>query len=90
MLVEAIRKMRFVKVEYMSQVRQLSVTTGGSASAVGAAVTAQNALPPLAAKVVANEPGQLTFPVDNEVWSDEMFKMRSAAQAQCLKKSVVR
>lgn len=82
-LVEAIRKMRFVKVEYMSQVRQLSANSAID----GKKMLASNTESMPAGSVVGSEHDQMSFPVDNEVWSDELFKMRSAAQAQCLKKS---
>jgi hypothetical protein len=80
-LSEAIRKMRFVKVEYMSQVRQLSSAPGLDTKTMVASASAT------ASEVVGSDTRQLTFPIENDVWSDELFKMRSAAQAQCVKKA---
>lgn len=81
-LQEAIRKMRFVKVEYMSQVRQLAEAGELDARKVA---SASDSLP--ASAVAKPENGQLSFPATTEVWSDELFKLRSAAQARCLKKA---
>jgi hypothetical protein len=82
-LVEAIRKMRFVKVEYESQVRQLA----GSDTIDKTKFVASNATSIPAAGVTKDVSDQLNFPATSEVWSDELFKLRSAAQAQCLKKA---
>ncbi|MGZ3722489.1 MAG: hypothetical protein ACXVA9_06145, partial [Bdellovibrionales bacterium] len=81
-LQEAIRKMRFVKVEYMSQVRQLS----SAAEVEPSKMVASNSRSAPAAAVVKTEDETQNFPATTEVWSDELFKLRSAAQAQCLKK----
>jgi len=83
-LQEAIRKMRFVQVEYMSQIRQLSAN---GEPLDRSKMVASNAEQVPAAKVVKSDEDTLNFPATSEVWSDEMFKLRSAAQAQCLKKS---
>jgi hypothetical protein len=83
-LQEAIRKMRFVKVEYMSQVRQLSATGEMDTKKLVASNT--DSAP--ASAVIKGDSDQLNFPATNEVWSDELFKLRSAAQANCLKKQV--
>lgn len=82
-LLEAIRKMRFVKVEYESQVRQLA---GSDGTLDKSKIVASNADSLPAKDVVKNVSGELNFPATSEVWSDELFKLRSAAQAQCLKK----
>jgi tetratricopeptide (TPR) repeat protein len=82
-LQEAIRKMRFVQVEYMSEIRQLA----GGEALDRAKMVASNSESVPAAQVVKADEDSLNFPATQEVWSDEMFKLRSAAQAQCLKKS---
>ncbi len=87
-LSEAIRKMRFVKVEYLSQVRQLSTSQTLDSKSMLASNSAT--VPASAREVVgAAENGQMNFPIDSDIWSDELFKMRSAAQALCLNKSNV-
>jgi hypothetical protein len=80
MLQEAIRKMRFVKVEYLSQVRALGRIEAQKASLVA---DAGNSVP---VRAIQKEPDQLSFPVDFNLWPDELFKLRSTAQARCLKK----
>ena len=82
-LQEAIRKMRFVKVEYMSQVRQLA--GGGGLDPKKSLASNSTSVP--ASAVVKSETETLNFPATTEVWSDELFRLRSAAQAQCLKKA---
>lgn len=82
-LQEAIRKMRFVKVEYMSQVRQLSAT--GDVDPKKFVASNSSSVP--AEAIVKGDSEQLNFPATSEVWPDELFKLRSAAQAQCLKKA---
>lgn len=82
-LQEAIRKMRFVKVEYMSQMRQLTADAGMDTKKA----LASNSTSVPASAVVKSETETLNFPATTEVWSDELFRLRSAAQAQCLKKA---
>ena len=81
-LQEAIRKMRFVKVEYLSQVRTLAA--GGTADAK--TLVASNSSSAPAEAVVKADDGKLNFSASTEIWPDELFRLRSAAQAQCLKK----
>ncbi len=75
-LKEAIRKMQFVKIELMTQVRSLS----SEATPVN--------LPPqpqrLSAAAELKEKGDQTFPFDGVGWADELFHLRSTAQARCL------
>ena len=82
MLIDAVRKMRFVKVEYLSQVRKFSDTADNTkldkknmVADTGAVVPEGN---------LKKEDDQLTFPVDKVFWPDEMFKLRSTAQSRCL------
>jgi tetratricopeptide (TPR) repeat protein len=84
-LSEAIKKMRFVKVEYDSQVRQLTAAN----EVDGAKKVASNTNAP-AAEILKDDKDQQTFPVSGGIWSDEFFKLRSAAQAKCLKKAATR
>jgi hypothetical protein len=75
---EAIKKMRFVKLEYMNQVRQMAQSDTSNIKSMIA--SNDNKMVP------APEKDQLVFPLGNDFWPDELFKMRSTAQSQCLKK----
>jgi len=79
-LKEAIRKMQFVKVELLSQVRMLSKYQ--SEGKVLDVIQTQQAAP--AKPEVNNEIGELAFKYDGVLWPDEIFKLKSAAQAKCL------
>lgn len=81
-LQEAIRKMRFVKVEYLSQVRQLAAA--GTADPQTHVASNSTFVP--AETLVQGDKDKLNFSATTEIWPDELFKLRSAAQAQCLKK----
>jgi hypothetical protein len=81
-LAEAIRKMQFVKVELMSELRSLARAPGsmdGSSLA-----SAQDAIHLSQAAPVRAQPGQIVFPFDGVLWPDEMFHLRSVAQNRCL------
>jgi len=88
-LAESIRKMRFVKVEFISQVNATENATGEVLEKKAMVASNGNSIP---GAVVTKDEGKnmLTFPTDTELWPDEFFKLRSAAQAQCLRKSGVR
>jgi hypothetical protein len=68
----------------MSQVRQLANAAEVSEPAK---MVASNSRSAPAAAVIKDDGEQQNFPATSEVWSDELFKLRSAAQAQCLKKA---
>jgi len=70
---EAIHKMQFVKVEYMSQLQQFSKQSASAAPR-------EASLKPSAE---VND-AEMNFPFDGVVWVDELFKLRAAAEAQCL------
>lgn len=74
-LAEAIRKMQFVKVELMSQIQQLAKLPAFKES---------NTLKIPDKTIVAEEAKEIAFPFDGIVWSDELFRVRSAAQGRCL------
>jgi hypothetical protein len=88
-LTEAIRKMQFVKVELLSQMRMAQMQPGtGDAIQVSAAAPMRDPEAPRAATPSAKitvEDGQMTFPFDGVIWPDELFRLRSAAQSRCLK-----
>lgn len=69
-LSEAIRKMRFVKIEYMTRVRELVANAAPKAVSVAASFE--------------KKPDQMIFPFDGVMWPDELFKLQSLAQNQCL------
>lgn len=83
-LAEAIRKMQFVKVEYMTQVRELAqqsdqALTVASASADEVKTTSAHA-------VSQTKDQDIVFPTDGVYWPDETFKLRSTAQNECMKR----
>ncbi len=87
-LKESINKMRFVKVEYMSQVRALSQAAETSPDLLVKADAKEDAgkrTTEAAVKQLKTEDGEIAFPFDGVVWPDEIFHIRSVAQAQCLK-----
>ena len=74
-LAEAIKKMKFVKIETMSQIRDLTrknITLG----------TGNTASDPLAK---AND--RLVFPYDGVFWPDEVLNLKAKAQSLCLEKA---
>ncbi|MCC6277118.1 MAG: hypothetical protein IT289_04285 [Oligoflexia bacterium] len=73
---EAIKKMRFVKLEYMNQVRTLSQRSQTTTQVAGT----NNVLPQ---EMVSKD--KLVFPHGIDFWPDELFKLRSTAQSVCLK-----
>jgi tetratricopeptide (TPR) repeat protein len=79
-LQEAIRKMNFVKVEYMSQIRQLA---DAGPDVTKQNLQASNSDTPVLSK---GDKSMLNFSASTEIWPDELFKLRSAAQARCLKR----
>jgi tetratricopeptide (TPR) repeat protein len=74
---EAIRKMRFVKLELMSQLHQgLSPQPDSARAEEGR----RKAL----ASIQEESSSRLSYPFDGVVWPDELFKLRSTASNQCL------
>ena len=71
-LQEAIRKMRFVKVELMGQLSQLA-SSHRKKKLKGNIKT----------KLVASN-SSMTFPFDGIVWPDEVFNLQSVTQGECL------
>lgn len=82
-LKEAIRKMQFVKVELLSQIRLLS--KGAAPTVSDKAPAARNEQ--VAAALKADDAkSDMTFPFDGVMWPDELFHLRSVAQSRCLGK----
>lgn len=71
-LAEAIRKMQFVKVELLSQVRLYGQNTNTDEIRVSSAA------------VIRAENQDMSFPFDGVIWPDELFRLRSVAQGRCL------
>lgn len=71
---EAIRKMQFVKVETLTQVRALAAQGGAPTDSIS---TSQ-------AKSVSVDNAEIAFQFDGVIWPDELFRLRSNAQSKCL------
>ncbi|MBL7716680.1 MAG: hypothetical protein JNL01_14545 [Bdellovibrionales bacterium] len=71
---EAIRKMQFVKVETLTQVRALATQGGAPTDSIS---TSQ-------AKSVSVDNAEIAFQFDGVIWPDELFRLRSNAQSKCL------
>ncbi len=86
LLSEAIRKMQFVKVELMSQVRELSEIQAAQAqSQVSAVSGATDEIRLTSAAALQGEKDAIGFPFDGVIWPDELFRLRSVAEGVCLK-----
>lgn len=81
-LLEAVRKMKFVKVEFMTQVHQLAKAV---AEEQGKPLAQQDFVSTTLAASAQPESGELSFVYDGVVWPDEFFNLRSAAQTRCMK-----
>lgn len=78
-MTEAIRKMKFVKVELMSQLRQAAMAAG-TAPQNEDSISTSSAAP--ARQAVKD--AEMNFPFDGVVWTDELFRLRSVVQGKCL------
>jgi hypothetical protein len=76
MLQEAIQKMKFVKVELLSQVRE-QASAGSPAGALTASLEKQSAL---------KRDGSQTYPYEGVVWADELFQLQAVSQGKCLQR----
>jgi tetratricopeptide (TPR) repeat protein len=83
-LQEAIRKMKFVKVEYLSQLRMLARKAPAPSVPVAAQ---QDSIRVSSASSVRRDEGEIVFPFDGVIWNDELFRLRSLAQSRCLERS---
>jgi tetratricopeptide (TPR) repeat protein len=87
-LKEAINKMRFVKVEFLSQVRALAQQNETNPDLLVKSSAKEEMKKDVSDKATAQlktEENEIAFPFDGVVWADEIFHIRSVAQAQCLK-----
>ncbi|MEK6705624.1 MAG: hypothetical protein AABZ06_07535 [Bdellovibrionota bacterium] len=76
-LTEAIRKMQFVKVEFLSQLRSLASTSAEPA-------TGDDTIRLSRAAPLKKERDEMAFLFDGVMWPDELFKLRSIADGRCL------
>ena len=83
-LQEAIRKMKFVKVEYLSQLRMLARKTPAPSVPI---VAQPDSIQLSSASSVRRDEGEIVFPFDGVIWNDELFRLRSLAQSKCLDRS---
>lgn len=72
-LTEAIRKMRFVKIELLTELNQLKSV---------AAVPASDEVH-VSQAAARRDQADMNFPFDGVVWPDEMFKLQAVAESQC-------
>ena len=77
LLTEAIRKMRFVKIELISQLNM------GQAPHPNSEVSKTNE-DEAEDKISAEASGKWSFPFDGVMWPDELFAARSTAHNVCL------
>lgn len=88
LLTEAIRKMRFVKVEFMSQVadlkqsRENQMAQGSNDTLRTSSASAISAPTQNSVQVKTDE---IAFRFDGLYWPDELFKLRSDAREQCMR-----
>ncbi len=74
-LTEAIRKMKFVKVELLTQIRALAAQQTDQIRVSSSAPLQAPAAPP---------EGEMSFVFDGVVWPDELFKLHSVTHGRCL------
>ncbi|MGB0453840.1 MAG: hypothetical protein ACPGJV_09010 [Bacteriovoracaceae bacterium] len=80
LLVSTIRKMRFVKVEAMTQIRKYAAMAKTHSQARKKTVRDSVKL-----AQAANLKDKMIFPFDGVVWPDELFNLYSTAETECLK-----
>ncbi len=71
---ESIRKMKFVKVELLSQLTELTAKQGGTAPLEGGNTKV----------ALQQEKDAVVFPFDGVVWNDEVFHLRAVTEGACL------
>lgn len=79
-LTEAIRKMRFVRIEFLSQIRRLALQSDMKSNQTAAAGSQDDSSPK---EKIAPTAGDQVFPFDGVIWPDEFFTLRSAAANRC-------
>ena len=83
LVAEAVLKMRYVKLELLSQMQWLEkLKSKPELVAANLAATGQGAEESKKAIAQAAE-NKLIFPVDKDIWVDELFKVRALSQSDC-------
>ena len=83
-LSEAIRKMEFVKVELLSELRFFAKLNGSASGGTPSAQASEREKNEGKQLLASASDGAAVFPFDGVVWPDELFKLRSVAAGQCL------
>lgn len=79
MLGEAIRKMRFVKVELLHQMRQALADEGKGMDVISSMQGA-----PIEA-IAGADSRSMVFPMDGVLWPDELFRIQGMVENRCLR-----
>ncbi|MBY0470504.1 hypothetical protein K2X30_04995 [bacterium] len=82
MVGEAIKKMNFVKVEYLSQLHELANSQGINSDQLSLSQAS-----PKKESLNKEEKIDLVFPFDGVMWPDELFRLRGLAQNRCLERA---
>lgn len=82
-LTEAIRKMQFVKVELLSQLRNASIQAA-QAPANTPSVISDSIRVGMSAPALEANRDELIFKFDGVIWPDELFRLKSVAEGRCV------
>ena len=83
---ESIKKMRFVKVEFLTEMKKIEKLARHKEIVLGSTVVASNDQVQTAELLAqAEKNGQMVFKVTDDLWVDEMFKVKGLTQSQCQK-----
>lgn len=85
LLTSTIRKMRFVKVEAMTQIRSFAALAKANAKNKKEESTSSSQSDRVKIAQAAQLKGKIIFPFDGVVWPDELFNLYSNAETECLK-----
>lgn len=83
LLLSTIRKMRFVKVEAMTQIRKYAALA--KTNPKSRKTNSENQSDSVKLGQAANLKGKIVFPFDGVMWPDELFNLYSTAETECLK-----
>jgi hypothetical protein len=80
---EAIKKMRYVRIELLRQLSELQASTGSSPSPTPVLASADPRQDAVVKKYDDFSEKNLVFPGGRDLWSDEIFHMRSVSGSLC-------
>lgn len=83
LLLSTIRKMRFVKVEAMTQIRKFAALAKANGTAQNN--TEETKSDQVKLGQAAQLKDKIVFPFDGVMWPDELFNLYSTAETECLK-----